>query len=46
MKPTLKNQAPIRTSYDVVIIGGAMMGSSTAWFLTDNPDFTGSVLVV
>ena len=23
-----------------------MMGSSTAWFLSDNPDFTGSVLVV
>lgn len=39
-------QAPEKTSYDVVIIGGAMMGSSTAWFLTDNPDFDGSVLVV
>lgn len=38
--------APERTSYDVVIIGGAMIGSSVAWFLTDNPDFTGSVLVV
>jgi glycine/D-amino acid oxidase-like deaminating enzyme len=23
-----------------------MMGSATAWFLSDNPDFTGSVLVV
>jgi glycine/D-amino acid oxidase-like deaminating enzyme len=39
-------KAPSKTSYDVVIIGGAIMGSSTAWFLTDNPDFTGSVLVV
>ena len=33
-------------SYDVVIIGGAMLGSSVAWFLSDNPDFNGSVLVV
>lgn len=37
---------PEKTTYDVVIIGGAMLGSSTAWFLTDNPDFDGSVLVV
>lgn len=39
-------QCPARTSYDVVIIGGAMLGSSVAWFLTDNPDFDGSILVV
>jgi glycine/D-amino acid oxidase-like deaminating enzyme len=32
--------------YDVVCIGGAMMGSATAYFLTENPDFDGSVLVV
>ncbi len=38
--------APKRKNYDVVIVGGAIMGSSTAWFLTDNPDFKGSVLVV
>ncbi len=37
---------PSKTSYDVVIVGGAMIGSSVAWFLTDNPDFDGSVLVV
>lgn len=37
---------PRKTSYDVVIVGGAMLGSSAAWFLTDNADFTGSVLVV
>ncbi len=37
---------PKRASYDVVIVGGAIMGSSTAWFLTDNPDFNGTVLVV
>ncbi len=33
-------------SYDVIIIGGAIMGSSVAWFLSANRDFTGSVLVV
>ena len=43
--PPLQNQ-PRQQSYDVIIIGGAMMGSSAAWFLSDNPDFDGSVLVV
>jgi glycine/D-amino acid oxidase-like deaminating enzyme len=38
--------APSKFSYDVVIVGGAMIGSSCAWFLASNPDFTGSVLVV
>lgn len=37
---------PTMTSYDVVIIGGAVMGSSAAWFLSNNADFDGSVLVV
>lgn len=37
---------PSRNAYDVVIIGGAIMGSSTAWFLADNPDFDGTVLVL
>jgi len=32
--------------YDVVIVGGAAMGSATAHFLAANPDFTGSVLMV
>jgi len=40
------NEAPQNSSYDVVIVGGAIMGSSTAWFLTENPDFDGSVLVI
>ena len=38
--------APEHSKYDVVIVGGAIMGASTAWFLTDNPDFDGRVLVV
>ena len=37
---------PSKSHYDVVIIGGGIMGCSTAWFLTDNPDFDGSVLVL
>lgn len=37
---------PKQQSYDVVIVGGAMLGSSVAWFLSDNADFNGSVLVV
>ena len=40
------NATPSKSSYDIVIIGGAMYGSSVAWFLTDNPDFDGSILVI
>ena len=36
----------MRTSYDVVIVGGAVIGSAIAYFLTANPDFKGSVLIV
>lgn len=36
----------MKDSYDVVIVGGAVIGSAVAYFLTANPDFTGSVLVV
>ncbi len=32
--------------YDVVCIGGAMTGTAAAYFLSQNPDFDGSVLVV
>jgi glycine/D-amino acid oxidase-like deaminating enzyme len=42
----LSFQPPHKSSYDIVIVGGAMLGSSTAWFLSENPDFKGSVLVV
>ena len=37
---------PAHTHYDVVIIGGAMIGSSAAWWTARNPDFTGRILVV
>ena len=42
----MKFEAPKHKHYDVVIVGGAIYGASTAWFLSDNPDFNGSVLVV
>ncbi len=37
---------PRRERYDVVIVGGAIIGSSVAWFLSDNPAFDGTILVV
>lgn len=39
-------RSPSRDSYDVVIIGGAVIGASVAYWLTRDPDFQGSVLVV
>ena len=39
-------QSPKARSYDVIIVGGAMYGSSIAWWLSDNKGFNGSVLVV
>ena len=44
----LNNQAttPQLKHYDVIIIGGANMGSAVASFLALNDDFNGSVLVV
>lgn len=41
-----QTQSPKQAQYDVVIVGGAIMGASAAWFLSDNKDFDGSVLVV
>lgn len=46
MTPTALSARPSRSSYDVVIVGGAMYGSSVAWFLSNNADFNGSILVV
>ena len=42
----MANQSPEQERYDVVIIGGAIMGASAAWFLSDDRDFDGRVLVV
>ncbi|MEC8037068.1 MAG: FAD-binding oxidoreductase [Pseudomonadota bacterium] len=39
-------QPPQQQRYDVVIVGGAMYGSSIAWWTASNPDFDGSILVV
>ncbi|MEQ6201502.1 FAD-binding oxidoreductase [Sulfitobacter sp. HNIBRBA2951] len=39
-------QTPTLSSYDVVIIGGAIYGSSVAWWLTQMEGFDGTVLVV
>lgn len=36
----------MREQYDVVIVGGAAVGSSAAYFLAANPDFNGTLLVV
>ena len=38
--------APKHAMYDVVIVGGAVMGSSVAWHLVHEAGFDGSVLVV
>lgn len=39
-------ETPSQKAYDVVIVGGAIMGASTAWHLMNSPEFDGSVLVV
>ena len=36
----------MKQSYDVVIVGGAVIGSAVAYFLAANPDFGGSILIV
>lgn len=43
---TTRLQKPRHESYDIIIVVGAIMGASTAWFLSKNEDFDGSVLVV
>ena len=37
-------QSPSMKHYDVVVIGGAIMGASVAWYLTENPNFNGNNL--
>lgn len=37
---------PQHDNYDIVVIGGAIIGSSVAWWTSRNPDFTGRILVV
>lgn len=37
---------PAEKKYDVVVVGGASMGVSVAWYLSHNVDFKGSILVV
>ena len=33
-------------SYDIVIVGGGIIGSAIAYFLSSNPDYSGSVAVI
>ena len=40
------SQAPKHHSYDIVIVGGAIMGASAAWFLSQDKTFDGRILVV
>ena len=42
----LATNTPKSNHYDVIIVGGAMYGSSVAWWLSRNSDFDGSILVV
>ncbi len=34
------------SGYDTVIVGGAVMGSAVAYFLSENPDYEGSIVVI
>ena len=43
---TQANRSDETNIFDVVIIGGAMMGSAAAWFLSHHPQFDGRILVI
>jgi glycine/D-amino acid oxidase-like deaminating enzyme len=44
--PARITDRPRHTAYDVVIVGGAIVGSSVAWWLSRDPDFAGRILVI
>lgn len=46
MAPPHISNTPKKDSYDIIIVGGAMYGSSVAWWVARNPDFDGSILVI
>ena len=39
-------QLTAHQKFDIVIIGGAMMGTAAAWFLSHHPQFDGRILVI
>ena len=46
MQPNKTEYKPKYNYYDVVIAGGAMIGTGIAWFLISNKDFKGKILIV
>ena len=56
MKPSVKKkrlnktmestEKPNKNSYDIIIIGGAIYGSAIAWFLSNDSNFDGKILVI
>lgn len=46
MPPNSYVSTPGHDSYDVIIIGGAMMGAAAAWFTAQDPGFDGRILVI
>ena len=39
-------EKPNKNSYDIIIIGGAIYGSAIAWFLSNDSNFDGKILVI
>ena len=39
-------EKPTKNSYDIIIIGGAIYGSAIAWFLSNDSNFDGKILVI